>query len=131
MAKSKIAPNTKLQDRLAFSRAVIVDNFAYISGTAPFDDNLNIAFPNDTYGQTKYCLNLIKSALNKAGFELDDIVRTRLYIKDINNLNEIAKAFNEVFFTILPACSIVQVSGFIDENILIYIDADAQKPTTL
>jgi len=129
MKKIKIAPQPNLQEKLKFSRLVMVDNFAYISGTAPFDEDLNVVFPKDAYQQTCHCLNIIKTSLEAIKFEMNDIVRVRLYIRDMNNLEQIIKAFNEFFLDILPACSIIQTAGFIDENMHIYIDADAHKPS--
>lgn len=129
MKKFKIAPQPNLQEKLKFSRLVKVDNFAYISGTAPFDENLNVVFPNDAYKQTCHCLNIIKTSLEAIRFEMNDIVRVRLYVYDMKDLEQIIKAFNEYFLYILPTCSIIQVAGFIDENMHIYIDADAHKPS--
>jgi enamine deaminase RidA (YjgF/YER057c/UK114 family) len=77
------------------------------------------------YGQTQLCLALIEKALNEAGLDLHDVVRTRMYVTDISRWEEAGKAHGEFFVHIRPATTMVEVSKLIDPDMLIEIEATA------
>jgi enamine deaminase RidA (YjgF/YER057c/UK114 family) len=79
----------------------------------------------DAYEQTRYVIGLIKKILNTAGFQLTDVVRTRLYVTNIARWDEYARAHSEVFDKIRPASSVVQVSKLVDPRLLIEMEAEA------
>jgi enamine deaminase RidA (YjgF/YER057c/UK114 family) len=82
------------------------------------------AAPGDVYGQTIRCLEIIDKAVAEAGGTIANIVRTRIMLTDISSWRDAARAHGEVFRNIRPACTFVQVSGFIDPTWLVEIEAD-------
>ena len=124
MSRRNISLNTPLEKSIGFSRAVRIGSNIAVSGTAPIHDGQTIS-PGDAYAQTKYCLQLSLDAIKQAGGALQDVIRTRVMLTDINNWQEAAKAHGELFGDIQPACTFVEVSGFIDPQWLIETEMDA------
>ncbi len=84
-----------------------------------------LLFPGDAGAQAKRALEIIKTALEEAGAKLGDVVRTRMYITRMDDLESVGKAHGEVFGEIMPATTLIQVAGFIDSEALVEIEADA------
>ena len=110
-----------------FSRAVKVGNALYISGTTSMTPNNDVIGIGDPYLQTKTALETIKSVLQEAGFELEDVVRTRLAVTDISKWNDYAKAHRKFFGDIRPASSIFEVKRLVDSRLMVEIEVDAVK----
>jgi enamine deaminase RidA (YjgF/YER057c/UK114 family) len=110
---------------VAYSRAVRAGNFIAVSGSAAVDENGALVGEGDAYLQAKQCLNVIAEALQRAGSGLDDVVRTRMFVTDIDQWADIARAHQETFAAIMPATSMVEVSRLIDARMLVEIEADA------
>ena len=115
---------------IGFSRAVRVGNHIAVAGTAPIADGGGTAAPGDVapgdvYGQTRRCLEIIAKAVSDAGGTLADVTRTRIMLTDIATWREAAHAHGEMFASIRPACTFVQVSGFIDPDWLVEVEAAA------
>jgi len=123
--RKNITYNQPLEKEIRFSRAVRIGNIIAISGTAPIAPDGSVASPGDVYGQTKRCFEIIKDVLEKAGGKIKNVIRTRIFLKDIKTWKEAAKAHGEIFFDTQPACTFVEVSGFINPEWLIEIEADA------
>jgi enamine deaminase RidA (YjgF/YER057c/UK114 family) len=81
--------------------------------------------PGDPYTQAKRCIEIIAGALDAAGASLKDVVRTRMYVTDIEQWAEIARAHQEAFGEVMPATAMVEVSRLIDPGMLVEIEADA------
>jgi enamine deaminase RidA (YjgF/YER057c/UK114 family) len=107
-----------------YSRAVSIANIIEISGTVAADSG-KVVGKNNEYEQTKFILQKFEDILKQAGASLSDIVRTRIYVKDISKWEEIAKAHNEIFGSIKPATSMVEVSNLISPEYLVEIEATA------
>ena len=108
-----------------FSRAVRVGNIVEVAGTAPIGADGKTLGVGDMYAQTKRCLEIIVLALNEAGAETRHVTRTRLLLTDMTQWREAARAHGEIFAAVRPACTIVQVSGFIDPEWLVEVEASA------
>ncbi|HEY0039038.1 MAG TPA: RidA family protein [Flavisolibacter sp.] len=113
------------EDVVGYSRAVKVGNHIEISGTVASDENGNVIGKDNPYEQTKYILQKMEKALVNAGASLRDVVRTRMFVTDISQFNEYAKAHGEVFSTIKPCTSMLEVKGLVSPEYLIEIEATA------
>lgn len=125
MVRKNIVYGQPLEKEIGFSRAVRVDNIIAVTGTAPIANDGSVAYPGDLYLQTKRCLEIIKDVVEKAGGRLENVIRTRIFLKDMNKWKEAAKAHGEFFSKIQPACTFVEVSRFINPEWLIEIEVDA------
>lgn len=122
--RSQISSGSPLEPRIGFSRAVRVGDFVAISGTAPIAADGSVAARGDVYGQTKRCLEIIGQAISDAGLTIDTVIRTRVMLTDISRWEEAARAHGEVFGAIKPACTFVEVKGFIHPEWLVEVEAD-------
>lgn len=112
-------------EKVGYSRAVRVGDTIYVSGTAPIDADGRIGPPGDVYGQTRRCLDIIIAALGEAGARPEHVVRTRIFVRDAGQWEEVARAHAEVLGHAKPATTLVEVHGFIDPEILVEIEAVA------
>jgi enamine deaminase RidA (YjgF/YER057c/UK114 family) len=126
MEKRRISSGTEWEAEVGYSRAVRVDNEIHVSGTTATDDEGNIVGEDDPYRQTEQTLSNIADALEEAGATLDDVIRTRMYVVDIEDWEEIGRAHGEVFSTARPATSMVEVERLIDPEMLVEIEAVAR-----
>jgi enamine deaminase RidA (YjgF/YER057c/UK114 family) len=122
--RSQISSGSPLEPRIGFSRAVRAGVFVAISGTAPIAPDGSVSARGDVYGQTKRCLEIIGQAVSDAGLAMRDVIRTRVMLTDISRWEEAARAHGEVFSAIKPACTFVEVKGFIDPEWLVEVEAD-------
>ncbi|RRD58009.1 RidA family protein [Comamonadaceae bacterium OH2545_COT-014] len=124
MKRSLISSGSPLEPTIGFSRAVRVGPFLAIAGTAPIAPDGGVSAPGDVYGQTLRCLEIMAQAVAKAGLPLHTVVRTRVMLTDISRWEEAAKAHGEYFREIKPACTFVEVKGFIHKDWLVELEAD-------
>ena len=127
MEKSKrksIASGSPWEKPIGFSRASRIGNIIAVSGTSPIAPDGSTAYPGDVYSQTKCCIGIIKKAIEEAGGELEDVIRTRVMLKDISKWKEAAEAHGELFSEIRPACSFIEVRSFINPEWLVEVEAD-------
>ena len=125
MPRQLISSGSPFEPIIGFSRAVRVGNHIFISGTAPIGTDGKTEGVNDPYLQTKRCLQIISQALEKAGAKIDNVVRTRTFLVNIEDWEKVAHAHGEVFGNIRPASTMVQVSRFISSEWLVEFEADA------
>ena len=127
--RTLVSSGSPLEPRIGFSRAVRVGPHLAVAGTAPIAQNGGVASPGDVYGQTKRCLEIVVQAITDAGFTLETVVRTRVMLTDISRWEEAARAHGEVFAEIRPACTFVEVKGFINGEWLVELEADCVAET--
>jgi enamine deaminase RidA (YjgF/YER057c/UK114 family) len=127
MERRLISSGASFEDRVGYSRAVVVGNHIWVAGTAPIMPG-DAEPPADAYGQAKRCLEIIAAALADAGASLDDVVRTRIYLTRADLIDEVGRAHGEAFKTARPATAAV-VTGLLDPRWLVEIEAEAVRDT--
>ncbi|MCX6770366.1 MAG: RidA family protein [Candidatus Micrarchaeota archaeon] len=124
MVRKNITYGQPLEKEIGFARAVRIGNMIAVSGTAPISKDGSVYAPGDVYGQAKRCLEIIDDVIVRSGGKLANVIRTRIFLKNIKKWKEAARAHGEYFSEIQPTCTFVEVSGFINPDWLIEIEAD-------
>lgn len=123
-----ISSGTPWEPIVGYSRAVRVGNVIQVSGTTATDEQGKLVGIGDPYVQTLQALRNIERALVRAGATLQHVVRTRLFVTNIKEWQQVARAHSEIFGGIRPASTMVQVSGFVDPGMLVEVEAEAIVP---
>lgn len=125
MERKNFESGTRWEPLAGYSRAVRVGPFIHVAGTTAWDEKGEIVGPGDPYAQTIQVLRNIERALGTAGARLEDVVRTCVFVTDIDRWQEVARAHGEFFAKIRPAMTMVQVSRLVDPRMLVEIEAEA------
>jgi enamine deaminase RidA (YjgF/YER057c/UK114 family) len=126
MSVVRIGSDVPWEAVVGYSRVVVHGDMAWVSGTTATVDGV-VVHPGDAGAQTRQALATLAAALERAGFTLADVVRTRMFVTDISRWEEVGRAHGEVFGEIRPATSMVQVAALIDPAMLVEIEADAVR----
>jgi len=119
-----ISGHSPFEAVVGYSRAVVAGPHVFVSGTAPIAAEGGDP-PADAYGQARLCLHLVLEALERAGASAADVVRTRMFLTDAADMDEIGRAHAEVFGELRPASSALVVKALLDPRWRIEIEADA------
>ena len=119
------ASGSKWENIVGYSRAVKVGNVIEVTGTVASGDDGKVVGNNDAYAQTKYIYSKIESVLKRAGAEMKDVIRVRMFVTDISRWQEYGKAHSEFFKEIKPCNTMVEVKALIESEYLIEIEATA------
>jgi enamine deaminase RidA (YjgF/YER057c/UK114 family) len=123
--RNKTFSGTPWEPKVGYARAVQVGDTVYVSGTTATDASGKIVGPGDVYAQTVQTIKNIQSAVERLGLTLDHVVRTRIYLTDITRWEEAGRAHAEFFGEVHPATSMVGVTGLVDPEMLVEIEAVA------
>jgi enamine deaminase RidA (YjgF/YER057c/UK114 family) len=122
--KTKISSSAIWEDSIGYSRAVKVGNIIEVAGTAAVR-NGDVVHTGDPYNQAKYVIKIIEHVLKQLDSGLEDVVRTRIYLKNVSDWEDVGRAHGEFFGTIKPACTMIAVSSMINPEMLVEIEATA------
>jgi enamine deaminase RidA (YjgF/YER057c/UK114 family) len=123
--RNKTFSGTPWEPKVGYARAVQVGDTVHVSGTTGTDPSGKVLAPGDMYAQTKQTILNIENALKRLGLGLEHVVRTRIYVTQIDRWEEVARAHVEFFGEVHPATSMVEVSRLIDPEMLVEIEAEA------
>ncbi|MBZ5563751.1 MAG: RidA family protein [Acidobacteriia bacterium] len=123
--RSKIFSGTPWEPKVGYARAVQVGETIHVSGTTGTDPSGKVLAPGDMYAQSVQTIRNIENALKRLGLGLENVVRTRIYVTQIDRWEEVAKAHAEFFGEVHPATSLIGVVRLVDPEMLVEIEAEA------
>jgi enamine deaminase RidA (YjgF/YER057c/UK114 family) len=127
MQRRLVPADSPYAPTVGYSRAVRVGNHVHVSGTcAVMPDGGDP--PTDAYGQARRCLQIIAEALLEAGAHLDDVVRTRIFLVNDDDWEDVGRAHREFLGDVMPASTMVLIRGILDPRWVVEIEADAIIP---
>jgi len=122
----KVSSGTRWEPVVGYSRAVAAGDFAFVSGCTSVE-GAGFVHEGDAYAQTAQALRNVASALGQLGLGLADVVRTRIYVTDMSRWQEYGRAHGAAFGDVMPATSMVEVSGLVDPRMLVEVEAVAYR----
>ena len=125
MERTTVSSGTEWESRVGYSRAVRVGDTVHVSGTTATDEAGEVVGEGDAHVQTRRALENVVSALGEADASIGDVVRTRMFVVDIDDWEAVGRAHGEVFGDVRPATSMVEVSRLIDPRMLVEVEAVA------
>ena len=126
-ARRKVSSGAPWEAVVGYSRAVTAGDHIWVTGCASIVEG-EVVHAGDMYEQAKQAIANIGWALQQLGADLDDVVRTRIFVTDIDRWEQVGRAHAEAFGETMPATSMVEVSRLIDPRMLVEVEAVAHKP---
>lgn len=127
MSRRRVASGGPWEESGGYSRAIAVGDACYVAGTTDAGPDGESLHPGDVTAQARTALAVIERALGEAGFALDEVVRTRMYVTDAAHAEVVAAVHGEVFAHVRPAATLVVVAALMRPSLLVEIEATAHK----
>lgn len=128
MDRERYSSGAPWEATVGYSRAVRVGRAIHVAGTTGIDESGTVVGADDAYAQAAQTLKNVERALAAFGAGFEHVVRTRMYVTDIERWEEVGRAHGEVFRDVRPAATMVEVSRLIDPAMLVEIEVDAVLP---
>jgi enamine deaminase RidA (YjgF/YER057c/UK114 family) len=125
MRRQTVSSGSPFEGTIGFSRAVRAGQWVVVGGAGPIGSGGFTVGVGDAYTQTRRCLEIVADALAEAGAGMEHVIRTRVFLTNIADWEEVARAHGEAFGEVRPAASFIQVVGFINPDWLVEIEVDA------
>jgi enamine deaminase RidA (YjgF/YER057c/UK114 family) len=126
-ARRRISSGGPWEDRFGYSRAIVAGDTCHVSGTTDAGPDGRSLHPGDPAAQARAVFQIIERALTEADFALADVVRTRIYVTDVDNVAPVMQVHGELMAAARPASAAVVVKALIDPSLLVEIEADASR----
>ncbi len=123
----KVSSGAVWEPVVGYSRAVAAGDYVFVSGCTSIA-GADFVYPGDAFAQTTQAIANVRSALEALGAGLADVVRTRVYVTDISRWEDYGRAHGEAFAGVMPATSMIEISGLVDPRMLVEVEAIAFKP---
>lgn len=130
MAEQRVSSGSPYEPQLGLSRAVRVGSIIAVSGTAPLGPDGKTVGQGDVAAQMRRCIEIVRAALEQLGSGLQDVIRTRILLTNIDDWESVGLVHGEYFGQIRPACTVMQISRFIDPDWLVELEVDAVVKAT-
>jgi enamine deaminase RidA (YjgF/YER057c/UK114 family) len=125
--RSRVSSGGPWEDRVGYSRAIVVGDRCLVSGTTDAGHDGASAHPGDPGAQARAAFAIVERALAAAGLDLRDVVRTRMYVTDRASIEPVLAVHGELFREVRPAATLVIVAGLIDPTLLVEVEAEAVR----
>jgi enamine deaminase RidA (YjgF/YER057c/UK114 family) len=127
VARRLISSGGPWEGRYGYSRAVVAGDACFVSGTTDAGSDGRSQHPGDPAAQARAAFEIIGRALAEGGFSLGDVVRTRMFVTDVDHIDLVVAVHGEVFGSVRPAATVVVVAALIEPSLLVEIEADAKR----
>lgn len=125
MERRRVSSGTEWEREVGYSRAVRVGNRIEVAGTTATDEAGEVVGEDDPYRQTRRALSNVESAIARLDASVEDVVRTRLFVTDVEDWEAVGRAHGEVFEDVRPVTTLVEVSALVDPAMLVEVEAVA------
>ena len=125
MSTQRVSSGAPWERQVGYCRAVRRGSFVAVAGTTAVDAEGNVVGVGDAYAQAQHCLSIIRAALEEAGADISDVIRTRVFLVNVDDWPEVGRAHAEVFAEYPPASTMLEAGRLINPELLVEIEADA------
>jgi enamine deaminase RidA (YjgF/YER057c/UK114 family) len=127
VSRRHVASGGPWEESGGYSRALAVGDLCWVAGTTDAGPDGESLHPGDVAGQARAAFAIVEGALTEAGFTLDEVVRTRMYVTDPADADAVAAVHGEIFRHVRPAATLVVVAGLMRPSLLVEVEADARR----